>query len=199
MKGLEVREVYTGVGGPYSLHIAAGECVSLRGRSGSGKSLLLRAIADLDVHEGKVSLDGVDSQAMAAPRWRQQVMLVPVESQWWLDEVGAHFVAGDCPWLAPLGFGPEVMGWQVSRLSSGEKQRLALARALMHRPRVLLLDEPTASLDATTTLAVEGLVAEYRQDSGAAVLWVSHDAGQAARVGDRHLQLSASAVTEGEP
>jgi putative ABC transport system ATP-binding protein len=199
VKGLQVREVYTGVGGPYSLHIAAGECVSLRGRSGSGKSLLLRAIADLDVHEGEVRLDGVDSHAMAAPQWRQQVMLVPVESQWWLDEVGAHFAAGDCPWLEPLGFGPEVMGWQVSRLSSGEKQRLALARALMHRPRVLLLDEPTASLDATTTQAVEGLVAKYRQNSEAAVLWVSHDADQAARVGDRHFQLTATALIEGEP
>jgi ABC-type iron transport system FetAB ATPase subunit len=194
---LEVSALRTRVGGPFSLHLASGECISLRGGSGSGKSLLLRAIADLDVHEGAVSLDGVDSNTVPAPQWRQQVMLLPVESQWWLDEVGAHFPAGDCPYLATLGFGPEAMGWQVSRLSSGEKQRLALARALMHRPRVLLLDEPTASLDAANTQAVEDVIAQYRQDTDAAVLWVSHDAQQAARVGDRHYQLSASGLTEG--
>jgi ABC-type iron transport system FetAB ATPase subunit len=88
------------------------------------------------------------------------------------------------------------MQWQVSRLSTGEKQRLALARALMNQPRVLLLDEPTASLDAANTQVVEALIAGYRRDSGTAVLWVSHDAEQAARVADRQLQLSAQGIEE---
>jgi len=88
------------------------------------------------------------------------------------------------------------MRWQVSRLSSGEKQRLALARILMNKPRVLLLDEPTASLDADNVITVEKLIEKYRCDTGAAVLWVSHDAQQATRVGNRHLQLTTEGIRE---
>lgn len=196
MSSLQVIDVRPHGRGPYSLRIAPGECVSLRGPSGSGKSLLLRAIADLDPHEGRVLLDDTASTHMPAPQWRKQVALLPVENHWWLDEVGAHFPANlntdNCPWLEPLGFTKDAMQWQVSRLSSGEKQRLALARALMNQPRVLLLDEPTASLDPDTTAAVEQLIANYRNQTNAAVLWVSHDAQQAARVGDRQLQFTAS-------
>lgn len=185
--------------GPYSLSLAAGECVSLRGASGSGKSLLLRAIADLDPHEGQVSLDGTACTATPAPLWRRQVALLPAESQWWGDEVGAHFPEDDCPYLAPLGFAPEVRHWQVSRLSTGEKQRLALARVLMNRPRVLLLDEPTASLDPTNSAALEAVVAAYQRQTGAAVLWVSHDAAQAARVGQRHFHLTTHGLEQESP
>ena len=186
---LRIHQIRTRQRGPFDLFVAAGECVSLRGPSGSGKSLLLRAIADLDPHEGETFLDGVACAQIPAPQWRRQVALLPVESQWWLDSVGAHFPAGDCPWLAPLGFSAQAMDWQVSRLSSGEKQRLALARTLMNRPRVLLLDEPTASLDETNAQALEAVVAEYRIENKAAVLWVSHNAAQAARVAARHYQL----------
>jgi ABC-type iron transport system FetAB ATPase subunit len=139
-----------------------------------------------------VRLDDTECSHIAASQWRKQVALLPVESQWWFDEVGAHFPDQDCPWLEPLGFTKDVMKWQVSRLSSGEKQRLALARALMNQPRVLLLDEPTASLDPQTIATVERLVADYRRDTKAAVLWVSHDAQQAIRVSDRYLLFTAS-------
>ena len=188
---LHVIDVCLNSRGPYSFQIAPGECVSMSGASGSGKSLLLRAIADLDPHGGQVLLGDTASGQVSAPEWRKQVTLLPVESQWWFDEVGAHFPNNDCPWLEPLGFSAETMGWQVSRLSTGEKQRLALARVLMNHPRVLLLDEPTASLDPNTTATVEQLVADYCRDNNAAVLWVSHDAQQATRVGDRHLHLTA--------
>ncbi len=196
MNGLQVISVRPHERGPYSLRIASGECVSLRGPSGSGKSLLLRAIADLDPHEGQVLLDNQLSTQIAAPQWRKQVTLLPVESQWWFDEVGAHFADENCPWFEPLGFAAETMHWQVNRLSSGEKQRLSLARALMNQPRVLLLDEPTASLDPEATASVERLITDYRRDTQAAVLWVSHDAQQAARVGDRQFSLSAGGLTE---
>ena len=196
---LRVSQLVTHRRGPFDLAIDTGECVSLRGPSGSGKSLLLRAIADLDPHDGEVWLDGVACEQIPAPQWRRRVTLIPVESQWWLDLVGAHFPPGECPWLAPLGFEPAALGWQVSRLSSGEKQRLALARALMNRPRVLLLDEPTASLDEASALAVETVVADYRRDSGAAALWVSHSTQQAARVASRHYQLRPDGLQEGKP
>ncbi len=201
---LRVSRLMTHQRGPFDLSIDAGQCVSLRGPSGSGKSLLLRAIADLDPHQGEVWLDGVACAQILAPQWRRQVALLPVESQWWLDEVSAHFHDGACPWLIPLGFSEAALGWQVSRLSSGEKQRLALARALMNRPRVLLLDEPTASLDEVSAAALETVVADYRHDTGAAVLWVSHNAAQAMRVASRHYrlqnrQLQANGLQEGEP
>lgn len=196
VSALNVIDLRTHERGPYSLCIAPGECVSLRGNSGSGKSLLLRAIADLDPHEGQVLLDDMPVTQFTAPQWRKQVALLPAESQWWQDEVGAHFSTEECPWLEPLGFGAETMHWQVSRLSSGEKQRLALARILMNKPRVLLLDEPTASLDADNVITVEKLIEKYRCDTGAAVLWVSHDAQQATRVGNRHLQLTTEGIQE---
>ncbi len=196
MGSLNVIDLRTHDRGPYSLSIAPGECVSLRGDSGSGKSLLLRAIADLDLHDGQVLLDDMPITQFTAPQWRKQVALLPAESQWWQDEVGAHFPIEACPWFEPLGFGTETMRWQVSRLSSGEKQRLALARILMNKPRVLLLDEPTASLDANNVITVEKLIKKYRRDTGAAVLWVSHDAQQATRVGNRHLQLTTEGIRE---
>ena len=182
--------------GPYSLAIDGGECVSLQGESGSGKSLLLRAIADLDRHQGRVLLDNQACEDFPAPQWRRQVALLPAESQWWFDDVGDHFIDRDCPYLEALGFDAETLNWPVSRLSSGQRQRLALARVLMNQPRVLLLDEPTSSLDAKTTQAVEGMVASYRKDTQAAVLWVSHDAQQARRVASRHFRLQGDGLQE---
>ena len=182
--------------GPYSLSLVAGECVSLQGESGSGKTVLLRAIADLDRHEGVVYLDGQACNSVKAPRWRRQVALLPAESQWWLDDVGDHFEHRQCPYLEPLGFTPDTLDWPVSRLSSGQKQRLALARCLMNHPRVLLLDEPTSSLDYKTTQAVETMVEKYRRETDAAVLWVSHDAAQAKRVASRHFLLANGQLQE---
>lgn len=203
---LLVEDLKTHHLGPFSLAIDSGECISLSGPSGSGKTLLLRAIADLDDHQGRVMLEDTLCEAIPAPLWRKNVCLLPVESQWWHDAVGQHFfltgnvftdsTSADCPYLEPLGFEKTALDWQVSRLSSGEKQRLALARALMNRPRVLLLDEPTASLDQKTTGAVEHLVASYRQETGASVLWVSHDPDQAARVSTRHYSLTRTQLNE---
>ena len=82
------------------------------------------------------------------------------------------------------------MDWSVARLSSGERQRLALLRVLANRPPVLLLDEPTANLDEATTARVEALLKDYRTLHGAGVLWVSHDPQQLRRVADRHLRIA---------
>ena len=192
--------------GPVSFSVDAAECVGLTGPSGSGKSLMLRSLADLDPHEGRVRLDGVDQEMVPPPDWRRRVGLLPAESQWWHARVGEHFPAdagaggaepsdgGPTRLLADLGFAADVLDWEIERLSSGEKQRLALLRLLRGQPRVLLLDEPTANLDRSNVEAVETLLARYRQERGAAVVWVSHDVEQLRRVTTRILRLRAGTL-----
>lgn len=182
--------------GPLGLQMAAGDCVALSGPSGSGKSLLLRAIADLDPHEGGLYLEGRSYQELSGPEWRRRVGLLPAETYWWEDRVGAHFAQPDAHLLELLGFGLECMEWHVSRLSSGERQRLGLARLLAQQPRVLLLDEPTANLDAANTGRVEACVKDYRRRHQTAVLWVSHNPEQRQRVASRQLQLELSRLKE---
>ena len=188
----------TGLFGPVSLQLAAGECVGLSGASGAGKSLLLRALADLDPSAGAVLLDGIQADQLPPAQWRRKVALVPAEPAWWGATVGEHLPrdatdpgddakANDM--LARLGFGPEVRNWAVSRCSTGERQRLALVRALLNRPQVLLLDEPTGNLDAASTASVEALLARLCQQQQLAVLWVSHDTAQLARVATRQFCL----------
>ncbi len=166
-------------------HIPPGQIMGLSGPSGAGKTLLLRALADLDPHQGQMWLNGVSADQIPVDQWRRQVGLLPAESAWWHDTVGPHFQNLHEPWLTDLGFGPEVMTWQVSRLSSGERQRLGLLRLMMHHPKALLLDEPSANLDADNTARVERLLGRYRADHQPAILWVSHDPEQLNRNCDR--------------
>lgn len=182
---------------PVSFALADGECLAVRGPSGGGKTLLLRALADLDPSEGAVALDGVAREAMPAPDWRRRVAYLPAEPGWWAETVGAHFPDPDAaaPLLARLGLPADGLGWPVARLSTGERQRLGLIRVLLLEPRVYLLDEPTSGLDETATAAVEAVLAE-RLAAGAAALWVSHDAAQAARVARRTLEVRDGRVTE---
>ncbi|HET97662.1 MAG TPA: ATP-binding cassette domain-containing protein [Desulfurivibrio alkaliphilus] len=188
MEGLRVREV------TLDLVIEKGEIVCLSGPSGSGKSLLLRAIADLIPHEGRVIFNGEECAGMPAHLWRRRVGLLPAESQWWADRVGEHFSQSMTAELAALGFGPEVLAWQIARCSTGERQRLAIVRLLAQAPAALLLDEPTASLDQAGIGRVEELIRRYSQRRQAPVLWVSHDSGQVARVADRHLRIAGAGV-----
>lgn len=190
MPALVLNQLRTRHVGPIDLAIDAGECVCIRGASGSGKSLLLRAIADLDPHQGEACLDGRRCAAMSAPQWRCQVALVMAEGQWWAESVGAHFPAAcDRDWLERLGLPAAALDWEVARCSTGERQRLALLRTLMRQPGVLLLDEPTGNLDEDSTARVESLLDDYRREHDAALLWVSHDPRQAARVAQRSFVL----------
>ncbi len=185
VEGLQVRHV-----GPASFSVSAGECVGLSGPSGSGKTLLLRAIADLEAHDGQCLLDGTAAHAMPPSQWRGQVGYLAAESAWWHDTVAPHFPNHTPDNLADLGFKPEVMQWSVARLSTGERQRLALLRLLAGKPRVLLLDEPTANLDAGNSRAMEGVLARYQSEQNAALLWVAHDTDQLKRVATRSTTLS---------
>ncbi|MDR9440048.1 MAG: ATP-binding cassette domain-containing protein [Halomonas sp.] len=194
-----LRLVRVAVGGlaEVSLIVAPGEVHCLSGPSGSGKSRLLRAVADLEPHDGEAWLGDIDQASLPAHAWRARVMLVPAESHWWADHVGEHLPQADVSDLEALGFMPEVLEWQVSRLSSGEKQRLALLRAISREPSVLLLDEPTANLDEATTCRVEAWLMAHIRERHWPVLWVAHDADQIARVANRHWRIEGRALTEG--
>ena len=179
---LYVRGLLTSVVRCADLEVRAGQCLALTGASGSGKTRLFRAIADLDPSTGEVSLAGKLREQYPAPSWRRQVMFVPAEPGWWAVQVQAHFyVAPDAALLNRLGFEDETLDWAIDRLSTGERQRLALARALVLKPRVLLLDEPTSALDGANKRAVESLLHEF-VDGGGAIIFTTHESEQIARM-----------------
>ncbi len=181
---------------PVDLDLARGECIALGGPSGAGKSILLRAIADLDPNEGEVSLDGQSRDAVPAPDWRRKVVYVPAEAGWWADRVDGHFPEPDiaAPLMVQLGLSAEALGWQVARLSTGEKQRLALTRAFLTAPKVMLLDEPTSGLDPEAAAKVEGVLHE-RRGQGLSVMLVTHDVEQTARMASRRFEMKKGVLT----
>lgn len=119
------------------------------------------------------------------------------EPGWWSDTVQEHFASWDdaLPLVKRLGLPDDCGPWPIQRLSTGERQRLGLVRALMLRSRVLLLDEPTSALDPESAAAVESLIAE-RISSGTSVIWSTHDHAQARRVGSRIFAMGADGGIE---
>jgi ABC-type iron transport system FetAB ATPase subunit len=196
LSGLSLKGFSIPLLDPFDLELAPGECITLSGPSGSGKSRLLRAIADLDPHGGKAWCDDSEQQALSGPAWRRRVALLPAESAWWSERVSDHFQQLDRATLGLLKLPSDSGGWQVNRLSSGERQRLALLRLLSIEPEVLLLDEPTANLDPTNIERVEGLIERWRRDHQTALLWVSHDPAQRRRVSERSLRIEKRRLVE---
>jgi ABC-type iron transport system FetAB ATPase subunit len=183
---LSIGGLHSPLAGPFDIALAAGACAAISGASGSGKSLFLRMIADLDPNEGDVRLDGQPRTAMAAPAWRARVTYVAAESGWWRDAVAEHFAPASLALArdlaGELGVGRAPFDGPVQQLSTGERQRLALVRALVLDPPVLLLDEPTGPLDPDSVGKVEALL-RARLAEGVAILLVSHDPRQAERLG----------------
>ena len=192
-----------------SCQIVPGDRLALVGPSGSGKSLLLRTMALLDPwDEGQIRWQGQSVSGNDVPDYRRQVIylhqqpaLVEGTVQHNLRQpflLQAHQQklvtfdearAGDL--LEQLNRDDSFLGKQQNVLSGGEAQLVSLVRAMQLDPHVLLLDEPTASLDQTTARAVEQLVDRWLSDQPAAraIVWVSHDAQQAARVSQRRLRM----------
>jgi ABC-type multidrug transport system ATPase subunit len=193
---LRIERLATKLIGPISFDVAAGECLALMGPSGAGKSLLLRAIVDLDPSTGNVIIGAHAREDMPASEWRKLVALVPAESGWWADRVRDHFPANAdaAELITKLGLAGS-LEWEVGRLSTGERQRLALARALCLQPEALLLDEPTASLDGHATGLVEDLIRQCCGD-GMALLLVTHDRRQAERMAKRLLLISDGRIDQ---
>ena len=189
---LRIANLLSALAGPFDLELAAGECVAITGPSGAGKSLFLRMVADLDPNQGEVFLEGVERRTLPAPAWRRKVVYNAAEPGWWHERVADHFPGTELEAaraMAPrLALAPALLDAPVLQLSTGERQRMALIRALALASPVLLLDEATGALDEDSTLLVEAVLRE-RLAAGVTIVMVTHSAAQAARLGSRHLRM----------
>lgn len=175
---------------PVSFETGAGECLAVQGPSGSGKTVLLRAIADLDPAEGRIFLDEISRESVTGPVWRSRVRYAAAEPGWWGETPRAHFTDGKkaAKLAGALGLDAAVLDRPLAQLSTGERQRLALARALEDSPQVLLLDEPTGALDSRATGQAEKLLKKELR-AGRTILLVSHDPKQLSRMASRRLTI----------
>jgi ABC-type iron transport system FetAB ATPase subunit len=175
---------------PVSFALAAGEALAVMGPSGAGKSLLLRALADLDPAAGHVFLEGAERAEMSGPAWRRLVRYVAAEPGWWAETPRQHLAGGKGleRVLDGLGLPAGLLDRPVALASTGERQRLALARAVADQPKVLLLDEPTASLDPAAAAHVEELI-RFQLLRGSGVILATHDRAQARRLAGKLLTI----------
>ena len=173
-----------------SFQIAARECLAVEGPSGCGKTRLLRAIADLDPSAGYVFLEGVERREVPAPEWRRRVRYAAAEAAWWSATAREHVPPTSKlhRLLAALALDPALLDRPIAELSTGERQRLGLIRAIADEPQVLLLDEPTSALDAQTAALAEELI-KFQMLAGRTLVLVSHDAAQVARLAHARLRL----------
>jgi putative ABC transport system ATP-binding protein len=197
-----------------SMQVEAGQSVALLGESGTGKSTLLNMIAGLEpvdsgsIDFGDTRITALDPDAAAAFRLRrigfvfQAFHLLPYLSAE-RNVAVPLLLAGIAP-AAALAAAREMLSRvglseraaaAPRELSGGEQQRVALARSLVHRPGLVLADEPTGNLDPVTAASVLALVAEQVRASGATLLMVTHSE-QAAAIADRRWRLDAGGLHE---
>lgn len=183
------------------LDVGRGENVTVIGPSGAGKSTLLRLCNRLDEPTaGTVYLDGVDYRTIAPTDLRARVGLVPQSPALRDGTVRENVTVGrrlrgesvDPDRVEALLEDVDLAGYgdrDAADLSGGEAQRVAIARTLLVGPEVLLLDEPTASLDPDAQRGIERLLTDLLTDTDLTVLLVTHDESQATRIADRVVRF----------
>ena len=179
------------------LHIPAGQFVAVVGRSGGGKSTLLRLLAGLETPTAGDVLAGTTPLAEIQEDTRMMFQDARLPWKSVIDNVGLGLKG---QWrdaarqaLAAVGLENRAGEWPAA-LSGGQKQRVALARALIHRPGLLLLDEPLGALDALTRLEMQDLIVSLWQEHGFTVLLVTHDVSEAVAMADRVLLIEEGKI-----
>ena len=190
------------------LSVESGEVVAIVGASGAGKSTLLQILGTLDVpNQGELHIDGTPVHGMsrsALSRFRNENLGFVFQSHRLLPEFNAvenvmmpAWISGQSTdqsapraeaLLQELGLGHRLVH-NPSELSGGEQQRVAVARALMNRPKVLLADEPSGNLDSENAEALHDLFFQLRDRSGQTIVLVTHNESLAARA-DRTLRMA---------
>ncbi len=209
VEGLGKRYGQTPVFSGVNLAVAPGEFVAIVGESGVGKSSLLNCMAGLDDwNEGRITHDGTDLGTLndtQRAHWRREKLGFVFQAFHVLphldvaQNVALPLLLLNRPDPARVeamltAVGLNGLGSRLpAQLSGGQLQRVAIARALVHRPRLLLADEPTGNLDPTTAAQVMSLLQAQTQGSGAALVLVTHSVAAAARA-QRVLHLTAQGL-----
>jgi putative ABC transport system ATP-binding protein len=191
-----------------TLSVGSGEVVAITGPSGSGKTSLLRLLNRLDEPTaGTVSLDGQDYREIAPGLLRRRVGMLAQRPYLFPGSVAENLAYGPAAHgetlareradesLQRVGL-PGYAEHDVSRLSGGEAQRVALARSLAVEPEILLLDEPTSALDEAARLGIEELICEVIESQGLTCLIVTHDRAQAARMARRTMLMESGKIAD---
>lgn len=194
-----------------SLEIKTGEFVGIIGHTGSGKSTLIQHINGLlKPSSGKVLIDGVDTTSKKLKELRRQVGLVfqYPEHQLFEDTVYNDMAFGLRRRGMPdervqpevkkaiglVGLGEDILSKSPFELSGGQKRRVAIAGILAMSPKILILDEPTAGLDPRGCDGILNLISNYRRESGATVILISHSMEKIAELVDRIIVMNKGAI-----
>lgn len=197
-----------------SLTVADGEFLSIMGESGSGKSTLLSILAgNMRADSGSVTVDGQDITAFSERELAklrrdtvgfvyQSLNLIPTLSGADNILLPVHLAKKDAEWgrkrMAELAVELDIshlLDKLPENMSGGERQRVAIARAIINEPKILMLDEPTGSLDSHRTDEVLALLKRINRERGISIIQVTHSRA-AAEVGDRIIKISDGVVTE---
>ncbi|KZT11314.1 P-loop containing nucleoside triphosphate hydrolase protein [Laetiporus sulphureus 93-53] len=209
-----------------NFEVKAGDIVVIQGKSGVGKSTLLKCLSHLNIYKGEILYRGKTPKSYGIPVYRTRVLYVPQRASLLpgtprdfmaaISKFGSHSKASrmdkadnntanglsheTIELAQSWGIDEELWDRNWSNLSGGEMQRIALAIAMgMSTAEVLLLDEPTSALDPDTSATVENFLKSQIQAADSklkALVWVTHSEEQGRRVGNRFIRLSAGGIQE---
>ncbi|CAG4888251.1 ATP-binding cassette domain-containing protein [Paraburkholderia gardini] len=185
----------------FSLSIERGSFVAIVGRSGCGKSTLLRLVAELETPStGVLKKHDAGGAPLDTRIMFQDARLLPWKTVLQNVMLGLSRGARDDARavLAEVGLAGRANDWPA-QLSGGQRQRVALARALVHRPQLLLLDEPLGALDALTRIEMHALIERLWREHRFTALLVTHDVHEAVALGDRILLIEEGRIALDQP